>query len=328
MDSLAEHPWYFATSQIPGDHFVLNKCGDVPEFLSKAYSHVKPHGDVKAVITDIEGCYPNMPVEAIKFGLRSVARLLKEKGHEGVRVPKFSKKKPCSWSTRQHSKEVWLDWDTMLKVMEFTLENTLIELDGNILKQSKGVPMGGPISPGMTIGACAWMEMEWLNSVAQEDKKFFKAARYMDDILCIYAETDKWDSARFLEYQSKECYMPPLELQEAGNSIFLETEFEIHKDEIQHRLKNVNIEGEAPKVWRYQHYNSYGSYIQKKGTLMGCLRKVNSMASNEEQLMISGRRKLAEFKRIGFPSGVRKFACSVIARDSGNIGWMKLRKEQ
>ena len=214
----------------------------------------------------------------------------------------------------------------MLKVMEF--ENTLIELNGNILKQVKGVPMGGPISPGMTIGACAWMEMEWLNSVGEEDKKYFKAARYMDDVLCVYANTAKWDSVNFLEYQKTECYMPPLVLQDAGDSCFLETEFEIRTDSIHHRLKNVNEEGEAPRVWRYQHYDSYGSYVQKKGNLLGCLRKVNSMASDAEQLLLSGRKKLAEFKLIGFPSGVRKFACSVIGRDSGNGAWITLRNEQ
>ena len=99
---------------------------------------MKQHGEVKAIIRDIEGCYPNMPIEAIKHGLRSVARRLKEeKGYEGVRVPKFSKSRPCSWSTREHSREVWIDWDTVLKVMELTLDNTLIQLDGKILKQIK-----------------------------------------------------------------------------------------------------------------------------------------------------------------------------------------------
>ena len=188
--------------------------------------------------------------------------------------------------------------------------------------------MGGSISPGMTIGTCAWMEQEWLNSISTVDKQYFKAARYMDDVLCVYAKTDKWDSARFLEYQGTECYMPPLILQEAGENCFLETEFEIRKDGIHHRLKNVNEEGKDPQVWRYQHYDSYASFVQKKGNLMGCLRKVNSMASNIEQLLISGRKKLAEFKRAGFPTGLRKYVCSIIARDSNNGGWINLRNEQ
>ena len=58
----------------------------------------------------------------------------------------------------------------------------------------------------------------------------------MDDVLCVYAKTDKWDSARFLEYQGTEGYMPPMILQEAGENCFLETEFEIRKDGIHHRL--------------------------------------------------------------------------------------------
>ena len=40
---LVGRAWYFATSQIPGEHFVLNKCSDVPIFLKEAHAHVKQH---------------------------------------------------------------------------------------------------------------------------------------------------------------------------------------------------------------------------------------------------------------------------------------------
>ena len=167
-----------------------------------------------------------------------------------------------------------------------------------------------------------------MNTVAEESKKFFRTARYMDDVLCIYAESTRWDHEAFLKYQGEECYMPPLKLEAAGSNVFLETEFEIKKDGIQHRLKNVNEEKGAPKVWRYQHYDSYGSYVQKKGVLLGCLRKVDKMASDRKQLLISGRRKMAEFERLGYPAAVRRYACSVVARDSGNGGWIVIRNEQ
>ena len=77
----------------------------------------------------------------------------------------------------------------MMDVMEFVLDNTFIQdLDGNIWQQKLGIPMGDPHSPGMTIGACAWMEMEWLASLSADVKSSFRAARYMDDILMLFAK--------------------------------------------------------------------------------------------------------------------------------------------
>ena len=34
--------------------------------------------------------------------------------------------------------------------------------DGTIRHQVQGIPMGDPLSPGMTIMTCAWMEREWM----------------------------------------------------------------------------------------------------------------------------------------------------------------------
>ena len=46
--------------------------------------------------------------------------------------------------------------------------------------------MGDPHSPGMTIAACGWMEDKWMQSLSPGIKQHFRAARYMDDILCFH----------------------------------------------------------------------------------------------------------------------------------------------
>ena len=67
---------------------------------------------------------------------------------------------------------------TLLDVMNFALDNTLIKnRDDYIYKQVNGIPMGDPHSPGMTIGACAWMERTWLQSLSHADKLTFTAKR-------------------------------------------------------------------------------------------------------------------------------------------------------
>jgi len=50
----------------------------------------------------------------------------------------------------------------------------------------------------MTIGTCGWMEREWLAGVTSSSRRFFRAARYMDDVLVALSTSDKWDKEMFL----------------------------------------------------------------------------------------------------------------------------------
>ena len=92
--------------------------------------------------------------------------------------------------------------------------------------------------------------------------------------------------------------------------------------------KNANEETSEPVVWRYQHFESYGAYQQKRSTMMATLRKVEKMASDGKQLLLSGSEKLLEFDRLGYPVGIRRFMCEVLYRDTGKVEWRYLRAEQ
>ena len=74
--------------------------------------------------------------------------------------------------------------------MNFALDNTIIKhMDGSLYKQVRGIPMGDPHSPGMAIGACAFMERKWLQTLPPEFKKSMLAKRYMDLMIysCIFS---------------------------------------------------------------------------------------------------------------------------------------------
>ena len=67
----------------------------------------------------------------------------------------------------------------LLDIMEFALDNTFTkDRHGKIVRQTKGIPMGDPHSPGMAIITCAWMEKEWMNTLSSQDKTQFCAARF------------------------------------------------------------------------------------------------------------------------------------------------------
>ena len=99
--------------------------------------------------------------------------------------------------------------------------------------------MGGPLSPGMTIITCAWMENLYLETLTSETKEKFTAARFMDDILMLYAKSDNWDYKRFTtDFEKSECYWPTLELEAGDENTFLESTFSIRNNNITYRLKN------------------------------------------------------------------------------------------
>ena len=117
----------------------------------------------------------------------------------------------------------WIPFEVMLDVMEFVLDNAFVQMrDGKILKQIEGIPMGGPLSPGMTIITCAWMENLYLETLTSETKEKFTAARFMDDILMVYAKSESWDFKKFTEdFEKSECYWPPLQLEEGLSLIHI-----------------------------------------------------------------------------------------------------------
>ena len=101
----AGRAWFHISRNIPGDHFVLDKCDAVPMKLKSAVAclqHIQ--GGLHITNEDIEGCYPNMPKELIKEAARWVCRNLELASKIGVWVPKRGKKK-CSFDI--HPKSTW-----------------------------------------------------------------------------------------------------------------------------------------------------------------------------------------------------------------------------
>ena len=116
-----------------------------------------------------------MNKETIRFALRKVLKDLRQAFDvHGVYVPRFSDAQPCRWSTRRRGVQ-FIPFQVMIDVAEFSLDYAMVRMpDGRILRQTQGIPMGDPISPGMPIAACAWMENEWMQSIAMEDKCYFR----------------------------------------------------------------------------------------------------------------------------------------------------------
>ena len=289
---------------------------------------------LKAVVRDIEGCFCNMPKEAIRLGLRSELHKLEAKfGYDGITVPKRAKKIPCTFKKSTKKGMVRIPFEDLMDIMEFALDNTVMrDFDGQLWRQRSGIPMGDAHSPGMCNIACAWMEDEWLQTVHPDSREHFTARRYMDDLLIFYARSSGWDEERFLRDLCGECYLPPLKLEDGGEGTFLETSFRITEtNQIQHWLKNVNVAGAAPVTWRYAHYDSHTNFDQKRAVMMACLRKVHNMASDSAVLRTSAIQKVAEFARLRYPRKLLWTACTTMAVNTQDPAlrnsWFRAREQ-
>ncbi len=95
---------------------------------------------------------------------------------------------------------------------------------------------------------------------------------------------------------------------------------------LRHRLKNKNAGLQDQDVWRYHRYDSYIPQLQKSGVLMGVLKKVEWMASDEEQLRGAATDKLMEFAGLGYPLKVLRRACYKMYGASANPEWVDVAR--
>ena len=286
-------------------------------------------GDLKAVVLDIEGCFPNMPKETIRFALRDIINeIQKTTAYKGVLVPARADSRRCHWAKAVDSTKhsyVNLPFQIMLDIIDFSLDFAFVRMpSGQLLQQMQGVPMGDPTSPGMTVGTCAWMEKEWIKSIDPTDRKRFAARRFMDDIMIIYREDPDWDHHRFIsDFRRSECYQQPLTLTDGREGVFLENKFWVKKNKIDFTIKNDNEEKNT--IWRYHHFYDNTTYEQKRATLVACLRKVQHLSSDPVLMGDAALAKIAEFRRLRYPVSVLCKICSFLGASSGEATWIAVR---
>ena len=149
----------------------------------------------------------------------------------------------------------------------------------------------------------------------------------MDDILLLTKRgtRDTNDQNDIISQLRADCYHKPLTLEEGTEGVFLETEFSTdgHK-EWSYQIRN----GRGTKVWRYHHNDSGLPFEMKKATMIAILRKVHKMASGKKELLASATAKLAEFRRLRYSCGLRKFMCAIMARDYNSTIWRYVRSLQ
>ena len=308
------------------DSLIIKHGGDLPKMYEHVNQKLGAKGDITWENMDIEGCFPNMPKEPVQLGLRDQINALKRKGYEGVYVPKKDKT-PCEFTTKKRKGITFMPFETLMEIMEFALHNTMItDRNDNLWLQVQGIPMGDPHSPGITIGTCAWMEKEWLNTLEQEVRDNFVARRYMDDVIFFVAKNGEIDCDKLMNNFREECYWKPLSLTPAERHVYLETELFKKDNTIIHSMKNNNKRDQEYKVWRYAHYCSATSYQYKKQLVKATLTKLHKLCNDDYLLYHSALDKIQEFILLQYPIPLISTLCSLMAVRTRNVTWFKIRE--
>jgi hypothetical protein len=117
----------------------LVPTSEVPHFLETANKDMTPEGEVETLTYDIEGCFPNMPKEAIKLAMKYIAKQERARAC-GCHSQQTPTEAVCLWEnpTRSHRSGTRLPWGILLDVLEFAADNAYVRMPcGTVLQYGK-----------------------------------------------------------------------------------------------------------------------------------------------------------------------------------------------
>ena len=91
-------------------------------------------------------------------------------------------------------------------------------------------------------------------------------------------------------------------------------------------ISGEKLHGDTTRVWRYHDYRSHLDYTTKRVVLLSTLRKVDKMCSDADMRLESAVTKCKEFLRLGYPEGIIRYMCALVARDTRHVEWLDVRR--
>ena len=208
----------------------------------------------------------------------------------------------------------------ILQFAKFELENPFFRVGtAHILKQKKGISMGGYQSPPMAMIVAASAEHKWLNSLGI-DKKRIRGARYVDDGVVFFDKSRLQHPLEvYIESLTNSVYPPSLELEITGQGLdtqILEAEIFVKNYVVTLRHFNKNatsvLQGEGQKIRKFIPWSSAHSKTLFRNVILGLLHRMcfNTTLDSITNLVIPWTSYVLEMKSLAYPRRIIEEAIS------------------
>ena len=285
--------------------------------------------DIKFYMGDIKQMYTELLHSEIEAAVTWILEIFRDRFGDTILVKRRLSKEA---SQRQYNvvlgkshvsadTYMQIDLEQLEKIIRFDLNNTFFRVGIEYYRQIKGIPMGSNLSPVLAYLICEYYERRVPRRIPTQHLQNIEGARYMDDLLLIYfyvkgdlvsknlyssyikmiTDTSLPDPIYHKDLKIK----PEVDARGApclGTLLFLDDEARTIK--IRYLNKNeVPLLSEEPHqtTLRLQHVKSFSSEVQKMGTLMGEVTRIDrlTLGTSEtlEQFDLLGK----EIALLGYP---------------------------
>jgi hypothetical protein len=306
--------------RIDKEHCILWKTGDLKKDLEeKIEKIVDDREDRKVCIKayDIKQFYTNLNHKEIGKAWRWLLDCVKKKVRNCEFVSVCNNGKEPVRLGRKCGLYGWHDVDvnTIGRVIEMDLNNTFFTIGDITLQQTKGIPMGSPLSPVLAIMVCAYYENMFFKTCSTDERKRIEGIRYVDDIITIggFEDNNLYDKSKTMKvmHEFESCYHEDLILEEemiVENEFFTFLEGNIKIDdnnELIMKHKNINWANVRhygkQKIKRFIHWSSFTSNRIKKSIVLGALNRILVHSSSEYWIIQSIMKLFFELYNLKYP---------------------------
>lgn len=294
---------------------------------------------------DIDQMYTNLNKDNIRDAVIWFIDLLKEKrtnrlyGNGDIAIKRKGKNTYNIHRGKADEGETQLDYNKLMNIVIFDLNNMFFTIQGSCYFQQKGVPIGGFLGAFYAIIQCSKAESGFINNW-KYNNTMVNALRYIDDeiIWIFYKNCDQGKNEKqeikdkiYEEVYGNELKIKDVEIkniQDKNIAIFIGAQIITDKTNSQIYVKPyIKNEDEIEQHGKQKFimYKGKASFTGKSntyGTIVAVLCRMQNNCTNEKHLYYYLQKQIQEFDLIGMDRKIIKKAIeNMIMKNSGNTKW-------
>ena len=215
--------------------------GFSPEFLSRV-----KHLEIWTMqVYDFSTLYTNLDLKDVEETLFDLCDLLFSSKHKYICINPYK----AFISAKKYNGYICFDKALIKKAISFILNNTFVAFAGFILKQTRGIPMGGSCSSITADLYLSFKEFVFMKGLLKSKK--FNLARLLSNN-CRYVDDINIINYQLFNNRAKEIYPVDLQLEKSGNDgknvVYLDVRVRIGIDGVITSLYNKTDDFDFPVV--------------------------------------------------------------------------------